>query len=189
MDSSVSYQYHGGNDKKTVKGNAVVFRTRREFLKTTTIASAAFGSAALLRAHALYAGAGSEGRRELLAALSYEIIPHDRVSPSLYRRAADRIIDQSADSSSVAELVDKGLERLHELIAPTDWAALGRERRVAILKELDGGAFFDLLRHTTVEVLYRDPQVWKLIGYGGSAIEQGGYLDSFNNIDWLPDEG
>jgi hypothetical protein len=55
------------------------------------------------------------------------------------------------------------------------------------LASLEGTPFFAALRAGTVEVLYRSPEVFALVGYGGSAIEYGGYLNrGFDEIDWLP---
>jgi hypothetical protein len=45
-----------------------------------------------------------------------------------------------------------------------------------------------LLKSIVVEVLFRDPALWDIVGYGGSAVEQGGYLNNgFDTITWLPE--
>ena len=46
------------------------------------------------------------------------------------------------------------------------------------------------MRSTTIEHLYRNREVWQLVGYEGSSVEYGGYIDrGFDDIDWLPGEG
>lgn len=144
----------------------------------------------MLRPSLLFASTGAGLKpldRELLASLARSIFPHDRVPRSLYIRIAERIAGQAQDPPGDAAMLRQGLARVRELSGPQGWPKLGGERRVAILQELDGGAFFNLIRNTAAQVLYRDEEVWKLIGYGGNAIARGGYLDSFNNIDWLPE--
>ncbi len=111
---------------------------------------------------------------------------HDRVPRSLYIRIAERIADQAKASAETAATLQRGLDRVRALAGQEGWPKLGNDRRVDILRELEDGAFFNLVRSTAVQVLYRDESVWDLVGYGGNAIRRGGYLDSFNNIDWLP---
>lgn len=165
--------------------------SRRRFLETAGFATAGLGTAALLRPSLLFASTGAGLKpldRELLASVARSIFPHDRVPRSLYIRIAERVAGQAQKSTEDAAVLQRGLVQVGELAGAQGWPKLGRDRRVAVLEELDGGAFFNLLRNTAVQVLYRDKEVWDLVGYGGNAIARGGYTDSFNNIDWLPDE-
>ncbi|MEX2525288.1 MAG: hypothetical protein WD750_10040 [Gammaproteobacteria bacterium] len=160
-------------------------------MRSAGIAAAGLGTATLLRPSLLFASTGAGLKpldRELLASVARSIFPHDRVPRSLYIRIAEQVAAQARNSPAEAEVLQPGLVRVRELAAPRGWPKLGRDDRVAILRELDGGAFFNLVRNTAAQVLYRDERVWKLIGYGGNALARGGYLDSFDNIDWLPDE-
>lgn len=164
-----------------------MLHSRRTFLKLTGRASLGLGAAALLHPPFLYAATAAGSAREgLIAAIGRDIFPHERVSSSLYIEIAQRIIREAADSPETDAVVKDGIEWVRQHIASRDWSQLDEAKRIDILEELEGGPFFNLVRSTAVQVLYRHPEVWELIGYGGSAIEQGGYLDSFNNIDWLP---
>ena len=67
-----------------------------------------------------------------------------------------------------------------------DWMAAPVPAQMDALRELEGGPTFFYLRNRTIESLYRNPVVWQLVGYEGSSIEYGGYIDrGFDDIDWL----
>ncbi len=101
---------------------------------------------------------------------------------------ADSIIRQSSQSPETARLVDDGISMLDGKAGKGGWIAQTRERRLALLKEIESTPFFAFLRNSAIDVIYRDPRVWEKVGYGGSAIEYGGYLHrGFNDIDWLPE--
>ncbi len=60
--------------------------------------------------------------------------------------------------------------------------------KLQVMEELQTEPFFGAILNQTIDVLYRNPDVWKLVGYEGSSIEYGGYLNrGFNDIDWLPE--
>ena len=67
------------------------------------------------------------------------------------------------------------------------YADLADEKaRVAIIKQIENGAFFSKVYGTTVVTLYNQPEVWPLFGYEGPSSDKGGYLHrGFNDIDWL----
>ena len=51
----------------------------------------------------------------------------------------------------------------------------------------DGAVLRRILNHT-IDVLYRNEEVLTFLGYQGSSIEYGGYLNrGFDDIDWLPE--
>ena len=58
------------------------------------------------------------------------------------------------------------------------WDVLERQQREP---------YFALVLNTAIDVLYRDAEVWEMVGYGGSSLEHGGYLTrGFDDISWLP---
>ena len=70
--------------------------------------------------------------------------------------------------------------------ADNAWEAAGAERQLAALRAGQQEAWFGFFRESTIESLYRNPVVWRLVGYEGSSIEYGGYLErGFDDIDWL----
>ena len=58
--------------------------------------------------------------------------------------------------------------------------------RVALLKGIESGAFFQKIRGGLVTGIYNRPDVWKKLGYEGESASKGGYIErGFNDIDWL----
>lgn len=118
---------------------------------------------------------------QLLASVAYDLLPFQTLTPALYVQVAERLLQ--AGNPAISE----GLARLREISGNVPWKELDESARVTVLASLEGTPFFAALRAGTVEVLYRSPEVFALVGYGGSAIEYGGYLNrGFDDIDWLP---
>ena len=160
--------------------------TRRYFLKLT---GTTLGLAATLSPQRLLAADWQPGPSELktLAAFAYDLFPHHRVPSSLYDDIATRLQQQAAASPESRATLREGLMQLHSLAGSPGWPALAGRQREEAIRQFQGGPFFNLVRGTAVQVLYRDPEVWQLIGYGGNAMAGGGYLyRGFDDIDWLP---
>jgi hypothetical protein len=113
------------------------------------------------------AGTADDAELRRVANLVRELVPHP-VEEAVYLDAARAI---QATLGVTAAQADDCLRRLREGISnelPASDPLVARVRTAA------------------VEALYRDPRVWKLIGYGGNALAKGGYVATFNDIDWLP---
>lgn len=82
-------------------------------------------------------------------------------------------------------MIAAGLENLRGRMG--SWIDTPEEERLRILESLENSEFFATLRNLSVTRLYRQPAVWALLGYGGSAVEHGGYINrGFDDIAWLP---
>ncbi len=69
-----------------------------------------------------------------------------------------------------------------------DFTAAPESERVAKLKAVEAGAFFQSVRIKTLLVLYDNPIGWAHFGYQGESFSKGGYLlRGFNDLKWLPD--
>jgi hypothetical protein len=113
------------------------------------------------------AGTKDDAELRSVAYLIRELVPH-AVEEAVYLDAARAI--QIALGVTAAQANDC-LRRLRKNVdgeLPASDPLIGRVRIAA------------------VEALYRDPRVWELIGYGGNALAKGGYVTTFNDIDWLP---
>lgn len=118
---------------------------------------------------------------QLLASVAYDLLPFATLEPALYVQVGERLLQ--GGNPAIAE----GLVKLREVSGNVPWKELDESARVTLLASLEDTPFFVALRATTIEVLYRSPQVFALVGYGGSAIEYGGYLNrGFDEIHWLP---
>ena len=130
--------------------------------------------------------AGSRLRRcwskaALLAAVAFDLFPFAELPAALYAQAGERLA--AAGSPAVAY----GLVQLRAAAGETPWLELEETSRLAALTALQATPFFAAARATALEVLFRAPETFALLGYGGSAIEQGGYIErGFADISWLP---
>ncbi|MFQ5661057.1 MAG: hypothetical protein ACE5GZ_11570 [Gammaproteobacteria bacterium] len=123
-----------------------------------------------------------------LTALAYRLFPHESLPHAVYQQVAGAVLLGMQQSSSRYALVTGGLSRLDVHAENTTWLATDSHTQIDILQQMQTTPFFKFLQNTAIEVIYRDPSVWQLLGYGGSAIEQGGYLHrGFDDIDWLPE--
>jgi hypothetical protein len=121
---------------------------------------------------------------ETLASIAFDILPFDKIRPELYVRAAEAML------AGNTPVVEQGLAELRKVAGTTRWMDLGETRRVAALKSVEGSAFFAHIRSSVINTLFADPEVWKLVGYGGPAVQLGGYIKrGFDDIDWLPAAG
>jgi hypothetical protein len=125
---------------------------------------------------------GAENDLQLLAGVAYDLFPFEDLDPMLYVTVAQRVLD--LESPAVAE----ALTILRDSNGTTPWLEVDETQRIESLRLLEQSAFFGTMRATAIEVLFRDPEVFALLGYGGSAIEQGGYINrGFADITWLPE--
>lgn len=119
-----------------------------------------------------------------------DLFPHDRLADSFYAKAVAPLEDEAAKDSSARKLLADGVGQLNRLAMAaggSGYADLSDEKaRVAILKQIENGAFFAKVYGTTVVTLYNQPEIWPLFGYEGPSSNKGGYLHrGFNDIDWL----
>ncbi len=126
--------------------------------------------------------------QETLQQLARHLFPHDALPAAPYKEVATALISRASTDSKVAKTLQGGVIQLHEG-SPTPWLMRGEAQQVAAIKTIEGGEFFRLVRTTTIEHLYRNREVWEMLGYQGSSVEFGGYVDrGFDDIDWLSGE-
>ncbi len=154
---------------------------RKVLIAISQIALAASLNACSEAEQAAAPAAAGDTDLELLASVSYDLFPFAALMPEMYVRVAERL--QQAGNPAIAE----GLGQLRAAVDNLPWKDVDEARRVAVLTEMQATPFFAAVRAMTLEVLYRSPEVFAMVGYGGSAIEQGGYINrGFGDIDWLP---
>ena len=121
----------------------------------------------------------------LLTQASRLLFPHNSLGQSVYLEAVKALDAKISGSTDKAALIGQAVDFLQ---GQTDnaWEAAGAERQLAALRAGQQEAWFGFFRESTIESLYRNPVVWRLVGYEGSSIEYGGYLErGFDDIDWL----
>jgi hypothetical protein len=168
--------------------------SRRGFLAgsaTAVAAVAATGGTVLVDAQSASpaaAGLRPEDVRTLLK-FTRDLFPHDRLDDSFYARAVASLQQEAAKDASTGRLLSGGLDQLDHLAvaaAGKAYADVSDETaRVAIIKKIETGAFFNKVYNDAIVGLYNQPGVWPKFGYEGPSSAKGGYLHrGFSDIDW-----
>lgn len=123
-----------------------------------------------------------------LIKLARDIYPHDKL-PDKYYALAVKTYDSGEKPDDTA-LVEQGIAAL-DLMAKAkhraSYAAVAWEAdRVALLREIETGGFFQKVRGGLVTGLYNQKEVWPAFGYEGESFSKGGYIErGFNDIQWI----
>jgi len=120
----------------------------------------------------------------LLLGVSRTLFPHDFLADNQYLKIVAAIDLKAAADADLAAKLKAVLDEF-----PSDFTATGEAEREAYLGRLAASPIFDLIYAETLAGLYGDPMVSTLLGYEGSSMEYGGYLErGFDDISWLPSE-
>lgn len=169
--------------------------TRRRLLALAT-RTLTFTTVSLAFVPRLFLGADSDNKNNrfseheltTLATLSHDLFPHDSLPGSVYQDVALTLGERSAAAADVYRLIRSGVLGLDRRAGAAGWGNQTYEQRLVLLKEVENSPFFITLTSLVEDTLYQHPKVWELLGYGGNALQQGGYLKrGFDDIDWLPE--
>ena len=164
--------------------------TRRGFIELA-VRQAIVGSSMLSLSPALSAstGTGLPDSEQVLSKLARDLFPHDDFPADIYTKVARALATSMSESEQNKNLLNEALTKMQDWSEVDDWTTLSYAKRLQLLEQLQAEPVFRLLLGTAVRVIYQDPEIWKIIGYGGSAIEHGGYRHrGFDDIDWLPEQ-
>ncbi|MDZ5456875.1 gluconate 2-dehydrogenase subunit 3 family protein [Azohydromonas lata] len=125
-----------------------------------------------------------------LIKMARDIFPHDKLPDRFYAEAVTPYDTKAANDRALRTLLlggvadlDTRARRQHGqpyLDVPSE------NERVALLKAIEPGAFFQKVKGDLITGLYNNKALWPLFGYEGSSWEKGGYVNrGFNDIDWL----
>ena len=125
-----------------------------------------------------------------LVQMSRDIYPHDKFGDHLYAKTVDALdtaAEGDADTLKMLEDGVAGLDSAAKSAHGSGYASVAWERdRTALLRKIEGDAFFQKVRGDMVAGLYNQKEVWKLLGYEGESAIEGGYIKrGFDDIDWL----
>lgn len=164
--------------------------TRRALLAHAVAAGAAFsiGTGFVASRDAAWAVELKALKPETMATLiqmARDIYPHDRVADSFYAVAV-----KGYDTPEDAPGIEAGITALNAAAQGAgfdDYLSVGWESdRVAILKTMELGTFFQTIRNGLVTGLYNQKDLWPIFGYQGESYSQGGYISrGFDDINWL----
>lgn len=137
--------------------------------------------ATVLAERSLETFSDEEARR--LTVFTRALFPFSQLDDSHYLEVVEHLDKQPAE---LVDLIRSGLSRLDGAV-DGNWLEASVDDKLRAMEALQSDAFFGAVLNQTIDVLFRNPDVWKLVGYQGSSIEFGGYLyRGFDDIDWLP---
>lgn len=127
---------------------------------------------------------------QTLVQMARDIYPHDHLADRYYAAAVAAYEEQAGTDPAVKDMIESGvagLDAMAEARHGRRYAEVGWEaERVAILREIEAGSFFQTVRSGLVVGLYNNPEVWAKFGYEGPSADKGGYLHrGFDDIDWV----
>lgn len=121
-----------------------------------------------------------------LAQYAYFIVPLLEPSHVRYRQLAQKVAEMTRQVPALTAMKNSGIAAL-SATEKGPWSKLSSADRQGTVKRLAGTPFFNFLHWSAAEWVMREPKLWEQLGYEGSSIEHGGYLNrGFDNIDWLP---
>ena len=170
---------------KTSTGN-VTNMTRRELLKGSAVVGAylvgsQFMAVAPNAAWALEVKHLKAESMATLVQMARDIYPHERVPDKYYARAV-----KGYDAPDQTQTVEDGIAALNRAAGGGYLSVESEAERVAVLRKMEDGAFFQTVRGGLVTGLYNQKEVWPLFGYEGESFNKGGYLNhGFDDIEWL----
>ena len=156
--------------------------TRREFLQlTVNLALVSLGG------HSVADDTPDPHGGKVLPDVVYQLFPHERLSRDVYTQVAEQLGGRISQSAELTAMMDSAMEVLsgnsHE-----KWSALPEREKTLALEKIQHTPFFQFVLNEALSGVYRHPLTWELLGYEGSSLEFGGYIDrGFNDIDWLPE--
>ncbi len=120
---------------------------------------------------------------QTLTAMARALLPHPDLAEEHYIAV---VVQLDLLPAPEIRLIREGISRMN-ILDNQPWLSLVGEKKLRVLEAVQTEAFFSVIHTKTIEILYQDPELWNLVGYQGSSIEFGGYLDrGFDDIDWLP---
>lgn len=165
---------------------------RRRFVGSVAMAALGSSAAALLSGCAVdgepltpATGALSVGEGQTLLGISRALFPHKKLNDEPYLDVVAALGRAASASDATRNLLQAAVQGLDNE-ASGSWLAASPEHKVAVLEGQQSQPYFGLVLNTAIDTLYRNPEVWELVGYEGSSLEKGGYLTrGFDDIDWL----
>lgn len=186
MDGRHEHHHHGATRRPL---------SRRHFLRRSSELSLAaaitiVSGNALLNASEAWAvevKALKPETMKTLIQLARDIYPHDRLADRFYAIAVKGHDDKAAADPGHKALIEEGVAGLDADAGSGGYIGLGWEaERVALLRRIETGGFFQAVRSDLVVSLYNQQDLWPLFGYEGESFSKGGYLErGFDDIDWL----
>jgi len=165
---------------------------RREFLKGSGILMGTLAAGSVLAGlapstvWAVELKTLSQAEGETLMAMGRVLYPHKKLPDAVYAILAKDLDGSASGGADAAKMLKEGIANLNSL-AGGNFAKAKEDKRLAIVKGLEGSTFFATVRGQCVTSLYNNDMAFAAFGYPGSAWEKGGYITrGFQDLKWLP---
>jgi hypothetical protein len=127
---------------------------------------------------------------QTLIQMARDIYPHDHIADRLYAAAVAQYDEKSGADTVLKAMIEDGIAGLDKAAKDkhkVPYASVGWEAdRVAILRAIQDGKFFQTVRGNLITGLYNNPEVWPKFGYEGASADKGGYISrGFDDVNWL----
>ena len=166
--------------------------TRRRFLKSggdALMLSLVLGTGLAPFTKPAFAGelkVLSDEEAATLLAVARTLFPHDSIGDGYYMNVVAAIDGKCAEDKPMRTMVSERVAKLNTALGKP-FKDASEAARVNVLKPMESSDFFQLVYAETINNLYGNHEIWKIMGYEGSSVEQGGYLErGFDDIAWLP---
>lgn len=167
--------------------------TRREFLKGTGILMGTIATGSALSAFApssvwaVEMKALSQGEGEAILKMARTLFPHSKLSDAAYALVVKDLDAGAATDAKSAQTLKDGVAALNRA-AGGNFANAPYEKRLEIIKGMEGNPFFAAVRGKCVTSLYDNDISYLAFGYPGSSWDKGGYITrGFQDLKWLPE--
>lgn len=167
--------------------------TRRNLLKGTGVLMGTLAAGcplALLApstAWALELKTLTEIEGEVLLQMGRILFPHPQLPDAVYALLVKDLDAVAAADASAAQGLRAGISAL-DYLAAGSFLKASAERRLEVVKAMEGQAFFNTVRGKCVTALYDNEMAFATFGYEGSSWEKGGYImRGFQDLKWLPE--
>ncbi len=159
--------------------------TRREFLQlTVSLALVSLGRRAGASETAALLLNDDDN---MLSDVVYQLFPHPQLSQDAYRQVAQQLSANISQSTELTAMMNNAMELLAGNTYE-NWSVLTEREKAEALEGIQHTPFFQFVLNETLSGIYRHPLTWELLGFEGSSLEFGGYINrGFNDIDWLPE--
>lgn len=165
---------------------------RREFLKGSGILMGTLAAGSVLAGlapstvWAVELKTLSKAEGETLMAMGRVLYPHKKLPDAVYAILAKDLDGSASGDAGAASMLREGIGNLNAL-AGGNFAKAKADKQLAIVKGMEGSAFFGAVRGQCITSIYNNDMAFAAFGYPGSAWEKGGYITrGFQDLKWLP---
>jgi hypothetical protein len=122
---------------------------------------------------------------ETLRRVSFLLFPYPELGAAPYDKIVYGISSAAQSDADLRQTIGNGVTSL-DAGSGSDFLSLDEASQNEALTQIEATPFFAYMLQKTRDELFNNPVVWAHIGYEGSSLEFGGYVNrGLNDIDWL----